>query len=397
VSNKFVLFLVIVFLCLTQCTHRVRTETVQNKISIIYINNLQYDQAPQITTLIKNEQKINPLLVITNANIFSNSPFSDLNKGFGEIELLNHCDFDAVLLTPGSLKYGIPHLKELIRKSSFSYLGANIKDKNTGQTLGQEYLFKTIRNTRIAIFGISYDSADFYFQDRNLEFRNPDFSIMKLLPLIKERSDFQFILTRTQDSLDLPDNLVFGAPVKNQDQLLPINQNGIFKIEISFDNMKNITEIKRTTVSLDTISPDPVAESIITKYQAKNDSVFKKRLAIIDRGEEAIKILLAETKTLSFLSDALLISGRNDFADVFFTDLYNWLRQKNVLPIIAVQGKELRKFAKTLYPPINKISDDKGYLILSTTDFLARHPELKYEQIEFTTSTVWEILINNLK
>jgi 2',3'-cyclic-nucleotide 2'-phosphodiesterase (5'-nucleotidase family) len=400
VAKKYTIFFIIFLLCFVQCAKRTILKSTPNLISIIYINNWQYNQASKIAALIKNEQKSNPLLVIINNNIFSELPFTELNKGYGEIELLNNCPIDAVLLNPEFLRWGIQHTKELIRKSNFSYLAANIKDKTTGQLLGQEYLFKTVGKAQIAITGISFDSSDCYFQDRNLEFRNPDFSIMKLLPLIKEHSDFQFILTRTQDSLDLPVNLIFGAPIKNQVPLVPINQPGIYKIEFTIDNMKNITELKRTTISLDTISPDIVAESIISQYQTNTNALLRTELTINNNqniSEKAIKIMLTETKTLSFLSDLPLINEGFTTKDISITDLFNRLNQKNTLPILLIKGKELSKFTTLLSPPIKKISNDKEYPILTTIDFLNKHPEVKYESIEFSTHTVWEILSNNLK
>ena len=405
-SNKFVLFLVIVFLCLTQCTHRVRTETVQNKISIIYINNWNINQAAKVATLIRNEQKLLPTTILINGSIFSKLPITSLNKGIGEIEILNASSIDAVFFTPDFLRWGIRQSKELVRKSNFSCLTANIKEKTTNQTLGHEYLLKAVGKAQITIFGISYDSLNYYLLDTNLEFRNPDFVIFKLLPLLKNRTDFQFILTQTQDSLDIPVNYIFGAPVKNGIQLLPLNEPGIYKLEISFDDMKNITELKRTTISLDTLPDDSIIKAIIAKYQTTTDSILNIKFAPesgLHRPEAgrfdntksinfpawATKTILEQNKTISFLYDLPLVSINPTIKDITIADLYNGLSEKDNPPILTIKGKDLRKFTKLLNPSIKPISDNEDYAILSTFRFLYQHPEIKFERIKISDFANW--------
>lgn len=398
--KKYIVFFIITILCLSQCTYRIRLKATLNRISIIYIIDWHINQAPKIATLIKTEQKINPGVVIVSGEIFSKSPITDFNKGLAEIELLNNCQIDAVLLTPDFLRWGFPQSKELIRKSNFSCLSANIKDKATNQALGQEYLFKTLEKAHIAILGISYDSLNYYFQDKNLEYRNPDFIILKLLPLLKDRTDFQFVLTRTQDLLDLPVDFILGAPTKNNVQLLPTNKSGIFKLEIIFDDMKNIIELKRAELSIDTLSEDSITKSIINQYQSKTDSILNIKftnIKIHNFNGWAIKTIQLETKTLGILSDVPLVNKNPATNDILMADLYNELNEKNNLPILTIKGKELRKFSESMLLPVSKISNDTDYKILSTLTFLNEHPEIKFESVEFSNLAVWEILCNNLK
>jgi hypothetical protein len=390
----------IVILCFVQCTHHVKPSPVLNRISIIYINNWSFDNAAKIAALIKNELKLAPIVVLTNGKIFSESPITNLNKGYAELEILNASQIDAILLTPHFLRWGIQHSKELIKKSNFFCLAANIKDKSSNQPLGQEYLIKTLGKVQVVILGISFDSLNYYFQNKNLDFHNPAFTVFKLLPQLKTRSDFQFILTQTQDSLDLPVDFIFGAPIKDKVQLLPLIEPGIYKLEIGYDNLKNIIELKRATISIDTLPDDSIVKAITTQYQAKTDSVLSIKYANIKNtnfNDWAIKTILTETKAQGFLSDQPLVDKNFTTKDFTMTDLYKGLDEKTNLPILTINGKELRKFRKSINPPLKEILDNKDYPILSTINFIEHHPELKFDSIAFTNLAVWEILSNNLK
>jgi len=396
VLKKYLIFIVIIA-NLVSCTKRTNIKPLLNTFSIIYINNWQSEQAPRLATFIKSEESKNPVLVIVNGDISSESKFSDMNKGLADIELMNQCKVDAVYLHSQLFKYGMQNIKDLIRKSDFSYLGANIRDKQTKQPIGQEYLFKTVGNTQIAITGINFDTLDFYLQDKNLEIRSADFSISKILPFIQERSDFQFLLTQTEDTLDLPFTMILQAPARNQVKLLNDNQKGIFIIRVGYDNLKNIMEIKRSTTSLDTIAPDPVALSILKKNESHTDSMLKTKLLANNLNDKLLKTLLIQTKTTAYLSQEPLVPLTAKSQTIDLDEIYNLLNQKNVLPIITILGKELLSIQKSISPAIKKIADNNTYSILTTIDFLTQHPEVEYDSIEFIQMTVLEMLLNNLK
>jgi hypothetical protein len=186
-------------------------------------------------------------------------------KGNAVIEILNASNIDAILLTPDFLTFGINQAKQLVSECSFSCLAANVKDKLTSQTLGQEYLIINLGKTRVAIIGISSDSQQFYEQNTNIDIENPAFTVLKILPQIKNRSDFQFALTHSFDTLDLPLDFIFGAPMQNKFQMLPLTELGIYKLDFGFDKSNNILELKRTTMTVDTLPDDSVINNIINQ------------------------------------------------------------------------------------------------------------------------------------
>ena len=252
-----------------QCALRNQITSNLNKISIIYITDWSVEQSAKISNLIRNENIKAPQLVLINGKIFSNNELTKKNQGQLELEILNASGIDAVLLTPDFLLWGIDNCRELIRKSNFYCLAANIIDKTTDQPLGHQYLLKTIGKSQIALIGVSYDSLNFQSEVSQIDYRYPEFTILKLIPLVENRSDFQFVLTQFEDSLDLPVDFIIGAPMKNKPQILSTEENGIYHLEISYDNSYNIIEIKRTNLDINSLNEDPAIKSIISKYQEK--------------------------------------------------------------------------------------------------------------------------------
>lgn len=390
---------VIIVFCFMGCALRTRRiRAPLDQITLLYINNWTIEQSAKIATLIKADKSYNPILVVVNGNIFSSSPLTELNKGQTEIDIFNASLIDALLFNPDFLRWGIEHSKELIKNANFYCLGANIKDNRTGRTIGQEFLFQRLGSAQIAVLGLSYDSADYYFKQKYILFQAPDFTVLKFKPLIENHSDLQFIITNTSDTLDFPYDLILGAPTKTEMQLLPWAAPGIYKIIIGYDRLKNIHQIQRTNLSLDTIAEDEAIKKIILSYQAKTDSILNRKYQNLTKINHnwAIKTLLTETNSQAYLADQPLINKPLSNKTFLFSEFYNALNEKNSLPIITIKGKELKKVSKQLIPVITNIIDNKDYRILTNIDFLSRNPLIKFDGLEFSSLAIWEILYNNL-
>ncbi len=264
VIKKFLLIVILIGLSSIRCTHDLKNNlSALNQFSIIYINNWKIDNSAKIATLIRNERNLQPTVALLSNNVFSDSLIKDASQRNAVIEILNASDIDAILLTPDFLTFGIDQAKQLVSECGFFCLAANVKDKLTSQTLGQEYLILNLGKTRVAIIGISNDSQQFY--GRNIDFDNPAFTVLKILPQIKNRSDFQFALTHSFDTLDLPLDFIFGAPMHDKFQMLPLTETGIYKLEFGYDKSNNISELKRTTLTVDTLPDDSVINNIINQ------------------------------------------------------------------------------------------------------------------------------------
>jgi hypothetical protein len=399
-KKQYIFLVIILALCFVQCSLRTSIRPTFNKISILYINNWTINQAAKIATLIKTEKSLDSILVIVNGNVFSSSPLTVLNKGQTEFDILNASQIDAMLFTPEFFNWGTERGKELVRNANFYCLSANIIDKLTNQTFGQEFLYKPFGKSQIAILGVSYDSSNYYFKNKNIVFQKPEFTISKFTPLIKNRTDFQFVLTDTPDTLNFPYDLVLGAPTKSGIQLLPYGEFGIYRIDVDYDNLKNIENIKRKNILLDTITEDSDVKKMILQYQAITDSILHIQYNNIGSNtinNQAINILLTETKSQSYLSNQPLIDYHLSNNNLSFNEFYNALNEKDILPILIVKGKELKLVKKNLAPAISKISDQQDYQILSTINFLKHNPQIKYDSLEFSTLAIWEILSNNLR
>jgi 2',3'-cyclic-nucleotide 2'-phosphodiesterase (5'-nucleotidase family) len=247
------------------CTFRQTTKPTLHKIPIIYITDWNIEQSAQIASLIKQEKTINPVLTLINSRIFSGDTDSITQQL--SINILNATDIDAVLVSADFLYAGIDNCRQIIRKSDFYCLGANLKDKTNNANIGHEYLIKQLNNFNLCVIGVIYDTLNPLYQSPDFELRSPDYSVLKLITLVKNRSDFVCLLTRSNDSLDFPVDLILGAPAQQQFPVVPSETKGIYKLEIGLDNASNIIEIKRHMLALDSYLPDPSITNIIAQYQ----------------------------------------------------------------------------------------------------------------------------------
>lgn len=339
--RKYLTYFLLIIISIN-CALRKSVQPSLNQLTILYINNWSIEQSAKISNLVKIEKRSNPVLTIINNNIFSYSPLTELNKGQVEIDILNASQIDAMLFTPDFLRWGIEHGQELIKNANFYCLGANIKNIKTNQTIGQEFLYQALDKAQIAVLGISYDSANYYFKPKNILFQNQEFTILKFKPLIENRTDFQLILTNASDTLDFSFDLILGAPTKTEMQLLPSNESGIYRIVISYDNLKNIHQIQRTNIALDTITEDKSIKEIILSYQARTDSLLNNTFKNKIDNNWAIKTLLTNTKSQTYLSDQPMLDKKSSVGAISFQTFYNSLTEKASLPIIIIKGKELK-------------------------------------------------------
>ncbi|MBS4015892.1 MAG: hypothetical protein KGZ86_05610 [Candidatus Latescibacteria bacterium] len=264
-NRKKLLAFAFISLFALHCSLHQTTKPSLYKISIIYITGWNIEQSAQIATLIKQEKTINPVLALINSQIFSGSTDS-LTQQLS-IEILNATQIDGVLVTPDFLYAGIDNCRQIIRNSDFPCLSANLKDKTNNTNIGPEYLIKQLNNLNICVIGVIYDTLNPLYQSPEYELRSPEFTVLKLIPLVKNRSDFICLLTRSNDSLDFPVDLILGAPAQQQFSLIPSEAEGAYKLEIGLDNANNIIEIKRHTLALSSYQADPTITNIISQYQ----------------------------------------------------------------------------------------------------------------------------------
>lgn len=262
--TKIQIALLCIVLCGLNCLSRVSTKTETKRVSILYITDWNIAQSPKIASLIKNEKAINECLVLLNTPVFTGTK---PNQYPLLADILNTSQIDACIITPDFLTIGIINCKEFIRKSNFYCLAANLKEKTTATYIGQEYMIKPFNKFKLALIGVVYDTLNPDYLNPDYELLSPEYSVLKLIPLVKNRSDFICLLTNCNDSLDFLVDLILGAHARNNISIIPEAANGIFKIEISFDNNQDIIEMKRSTLSSNNYSDDIEIINLIKKHQ----------------------------------------------------------------------------------------------------------------------------------
>ncbi|MDW7988469.1 MAG: hypothetical protein RMJ65_07205, partial [candidate division WOR-3 bacterium] len=122
----------------------------------------------------------------------------------------------------------------------------------------------------IAVLGVSFDTIN-----KNVQYRDPDFIILKLLPILKNRSDFQCLIANTDDTLNYPFDIILGAPSKNPllANMFPVDK--AHKIIISFDTTNKSFSINIQPINYSTVSEDQeiinLKDEIATKYLVKQE------------------------------------------------------------------------------------------------------------------------------
>lgn len=261
--NIILIFVLLALMLSMQCPNRSAVKTELTRLKIIYITDWNPSQAVKIASLIKSEKTVNSTIVLLNSPIFT-----AIAQAQHQLlaNILNASQIDACLITPDFMTIGIINCQKFIGQTNFYCLGANLKIKSTNQNLGQEYLIKPIQSLKFAVLGVIYDTLNPRYLNPDCELRSPEFTVLKLMPLVKNRSDFLCLLTQSNDTLDFDVNLILGAPATNTIPILSESDKGIFKIEIGLDSEKNIVEIKRNTLNPDNYSNDSIITKIINEY-----------------------------------------------------------------------------------------------------------------------------------
>lgn len=154
--------------------------------------------AKQMTIAKEVRQKNKHVLFLSAGDINTGAPESDFNQAEPSFKGMNLLRFDAMALGNHEFDNPIPLLKKQEEWSSFPFLSANVYDKKTGKRLFKPYVIKQVDNIRIGILGLVTEEAKTithvkYMKD--VEFKDPIQEAKKVLPELKQQSDFIIALT----------------------------------------------------------------------------------------------------------------------------------------------------------------------------------------------------------
>ncbi len=272
--KRSVLYFGFIFL-LTACAVKPKVIPIKKTITVFYTKDLALDKIAKITTLIKQAKIKNSCLLVINGNIFREEPITTLWRGEAEISILNSASVDAIVLCPDFFRFGMKRAQELIQQGNFFFLGANLKTSNPMQNFAHEYLIKDLAKTKIGLIGISFDTTEFYLTD--IKWENPIWTIKRLIPMLRLRSDLVGLVTVRSDSVAISDlDFVIGAiNPKGISAPNPVKDEILCRLDLFLSPNNQIVEYRSSSVSVsDTISEDSLVQATIQHYAARTDSIL---------------------------------------------------------------------------------------------------------------------------
>jgi len=312
-------------------------------------------------------------LLLDGGDILENNAMSNFFKGEADIEFMNLVKYDAMSFGNHEFGFGMDNFMALAKKASFPVLCANVLDAKTKEYLFKPYIVKEIGGIKIAIFGLTSHTL-FYNSSASdlarIEFVDKDAAYARILPEMKEKSDYIIFLSHLGIEEDRefakkhPEiNIIIGShshtflekPEKIGD--IHIFQAGKYgeclgRINLAFKGKKavsinsrliNISE--RTSGELVKKYKDLLDPQINVKIgelgaTLENMSKYEQKTPLF---EFVLKILHDTMKADFSMETAASISGRLEAGPVQLKNIFRIMPYNNFAVIVKMSGSEIKK------------------------------------------------------
>ncbi len=115
--------------------------------------------AARLAAVIEHYRSANPegTILLDAGDSYQGTPISTLNQGAPVIELFNYLDYTAQAVGNNEFDWGIDTLKEITEQADYTFLAANIYNKESGQMVewAEPYLMTEVQGIKLGIIGIS--------------------------------------------------------------------------------------------------------------------------------------------------------------------------------------------------------------------------------------------------
>jgi len=102
-----------------------------------------------------------PYIILSGGDMWTGPAISTWFKGESMAEVMNAMDYSAAAIGNHEFDFKAQGLVDRLEKSNFPFLGANIREKSTGEipTFARPYILKEINNIKIGILGLASKST----------------------------------------------------------------------------------------------------------------------------------------------------------------------------------------------------------------------------------------------
>jgi len=291
------------------------SETTTKDLTIFFVNDVHgnIDNFSKVKHIVDAERQKTNVIVASAGDLFSGNPVVDNyeEKGYPIIDIMNEIGFDIAVLGNHEFDYGPEVLKARMEQSTFPWVCANAKAKNSGIKQPDEYATVSVNDLNITFLGLietggsktltipashPWRVQDYVFtpaQDVVRNFINvkkeEDADIFVALSHLghsgndREMGDFQ--LAKTNSFFDLIIGGHSHAIIDTSFNNIPIFQSGsrlryLGKIELEISN-KAIKSSKFSLINLDSYTNfDENLQALIENYN--NDPELYEEIGFAD-------------------------------------------------------------------------------------------------------------------
>ena len=340
--------------------------------------------ASYLAELIHEERRKNPggNLLLSAGDMFQGTPVSNLFHGQPVMEIMNHLEFDAMVLGNHEFDWGLEVLQTLVSRARFPILSSNVSFKN-GQPLPgiEPYVILEREGIKLGILGLTTPETLYAVKAtlvEDLDFQDPLEAASRWIEELKEKgADIIVVLSHLGFPLDRrlarhnPDihvivgghsHTVIDAPVvENGTLIIQAGYYGVYLgvLDLEVDAKTGRIKDHSHTDVLRLVSPDPKApadetvQAIVTQYTEK----IEEKLSV-EIGETLVDLVrdpTGESNLGNLICDAIREAAGTPIAfqngggirmdipagKISLGDLYTMLPFKNVIVTMDMTGTQI--------------------------------------------------------
>jgi len=325
IANIYIGIAVITFVLFT-CTKNTsinNTDDVDANITILYTNDEHgwieksdyTNGAANMYTLWKENEGYDgdeSFLILSGGDNWTGPAISTWFEGESTVEVMNAMQYDASAIGNHEFDFKVDGLYDRIEQANFTYLAANIREKNSGQIpdFATPYIMKDIDGIMVGIIGLANFStpwSTFPTHVEDFDFISYFTALEEFVPVVKDDgADIIIVVGHLCNSemTDLAHNLIewgvsiitgghcheglIGRVVSNAKGQVAIIKASAYmtnyaKVEISYNTKdKEITELKVGGVLNDETTADAAVADVVSYWRTQTDAELSQNVGYTD-------------------------------------------------------------------------------------------------------------------
>lgn len=377
-----------------------------------------------------------PYLILSGGDMWTGPAISTWFQGESMVEVMNAMNYSAAAIGNHEFDFKIEGLKQRLQESTFPYLSANIREKNSGKIpeFSKPYIIKEVNDIKIGLIGLtSLTTPTSTFPDHVIDYTFLPYEqvLEEYVPKVKaEGAELIMVLGHiceyelenlvpTAQRLGI--SIITGGHCNDKvaqvtDGITLIegggHLQGYVKVDLSFDILKD-RPVSVTANYFDNIgdASDSTINAIVTKWKVRADAQLSAVIGYVTksvpRHSSAMQRLVVDSWLVSFPTAHVAATNRGGIrseipaGQISMGTIVGVLPFENSIIELELTGEELIKFVETSRPVLGGMTTSNGYQLSNgetvdpkttykvlTTDYLyAATPDLAvFDSTPYQTS-----------